>query len=119
VTKKDLGIFIEHIIESIGLIDKYVEKISKEEFSKRKDIQDSVTRRIEIIGETVKNLHKDVIAKYSAVPWKEIIETRNKLIHHYFGVDLDTIWSIAKKDLPSLKKQILKIKADLEKGNYL
>lgn len=71
--------------------------------------QYAIVRAIEIIGEAVKNLPSSFKSKHPSISWKEIIGTRDKIIHHYFGVDLDIIWDIVNKDIPDLKKKILKI----------
>jgi len=68
-----------------------------------------VIRRLEIIGEAVKNLPADFKKKKSSIPWQNIAGMRDFLIHEYFGVDLDLVWQTVKKDLPEFKKQILKL----------
>ena len=110
--KKNLYIFIEHIIYSIEKIEEFTRNVSENEFDKNIQLQDAVVRRIEIIGEAAKNLPRDFTAKYQDIPWKEIIRTRDKIIHHYFGVNLDIVWNIIKISLPDLKKKLEKIKID-------
>lgn len=107
--KKDPKIFLEHILESICNIEKYTESFTKEQFMKNIQLQDAVTRRLEIIGEAVKNLPVSVKDKNKAIPWKKISGTRDILIHEYFGMDMDLIWKVVKKDIPLLKKQIQKL----------
>ena len=102
-------IFIRHVLENIEEIEKFSKDISKKELFADKQKQYAIIRAIEIIGEAVKNLPKKFIRKYPEVEWKEIVGTRDKLIHHYFGVDLEMIWKIIKYDIPKLKKQIEKI----------
>ncbi|MDP2672809.1 MAG: DUF86 domain-containing protein [Nanoarchaeota archaeon] len=104
--KKDSLIFIGHILETINDIEESVKGLSKEQFEKNKDIKDSNIRRLEIIGETTKNLPKEFTKKYLNIPWKDISGMRDKIIHHYFGIDLEEIWKVIQKDLPELKKQI-------------
>lgn len=112
--KKDPKIFIEHILECIERIEEYLRGVNKNEFLNSVQLQDSVIRRIEIIGEAIKNLPTGIKKKYSNVAWKEIAGMRNILIHEYFGVDLELTWRVAEKDIPDLKKKILKVKKDLE-----
>ena len=107
--KKYSSLFIKHMLDAIKDVEESIGNISKEEFVKNKDIKDSNVRRLEIIGEAVANLPKTFRNKHTEVAWKEIVGTRDKMIHHYFGVNLDIVWDIIKKDLPKLKEQIEKI----------
>ncbi len=112
---RDIEIFIEHILESINKIEEYSKSLSKEKLIKDSIIQDAIVRRIELVGEAAKNLPDDFKEKYFFIPWKEIIGTRDKIIHHYFGVNLDMIWEIITINIPDLKIKILKIKKELKK----
>jgi len=84
--KKDTKIFLEHILESINLIEEYMQDKTKTEFLETKQLQDAVIRRIEIIGEAVKNIPDDIKEKYKDIPWRNIMGMRDILIHQYFGV---------------------------------
>ena len=107
--RKEPLIFIEHILENIGEIEKFLKNVSKKDFFADKEKQYAIIRAIEIIGEAVKNLPNEFIRKYPGVLWKEIVGTRDKLIHHYFGIDLETIWKIIKEDIPNLKRDVKNI----------
>lgn len=107
--QKDPIIFFEHIKESIGWIETEVKGLTYKKFLANVPIQDAVIRRFEIIGEAVKNLPAGIKIKYPETPWQKISGLRDKLIHGYFGVDLELVWSIIKKDLPQLKIQIEKM----------
>ncbi len=78
-------------------------------FSKSTTIQDAVMRRLEIIGEAAKNIPDYFRKKNPQIPWREIAGLRDILIHEYFGVDMSLVWKIANKDIPKLKRQILKL----------
>lgn len=71
-------------------------------------------RRIEIIGEAVKNFPNDTKEKYPEIHWKKIAGMRDILIHEYFGVDIGLTWKAATSDIEKLKDQILTIKDDLK-----
>ena len=71
--------------------------------------QDAVERKFEIIGEAVKNLSQGFREKYSDVDWSYMAKFRDLLSHHYFGIDLDVVWSIAREDVPLALKQIKEI----------
>ncbi|MBU1129516.1 MAG: DUF86 domain-containing protein [Nanoarchaeota archaeon] len=107
--KKNYLIFVEHILDSLKNIELFMKNVKKENFFKDKEKQSAVIRQIEIMGEATKNLPVSFRKQYSQISWKKITGARDKLIHHYFGVDLDTIWDIVKEDLLILKVQIEKI----------
>jgi len=107
--KKDPLVFIKHIRDFIDDIESYVRSKTKKGFLTNEMMQDAIFGKIEIIGEAVKNLPASFTNKYPAVPWSDIAGMRDKLIHYYFGVDLDKVWDVVKKNLPKLKKQIKEI----------
>lgn len=113
--KRRLYLFICDILENIELIENTMKDLSKEEFESDKDKIDAIVRRIEIIGEAAKNIPDAFRAKYQEVPWKDIAGMRDVIIHNYFRVDLNAVWKTIKEDIPILKKQIEKIRKELEK----
>lgn len=113
MTKKSDLIFVEHILGSINDIGDSIKNLSKNDFIESRDLKDATIRRIEIIGEAVKNISENTKKKYTKIEWKKIVGTRDRLVHHYFGVDLDVVWQIVKHDIPDLKIKVLKIKRDL------
>lgn len=111
--KKDPNIFLEHILQSIMLIEQYLENKTQKDFLNSTQLQDSIIRRIEIIGEATKNIPKEFKKAHKEIPWSKISGMRDILIHQYFGIDLDLTWEVVKSDLPELKKNILKFKNNL------
>ena len=61
---------------------------------------------MEVIGEAVKNLPASFKKKYPKIAWREIAGMRDILIHEYFGVNINVVWSTVKKDIPKFKKEI-------------
>lgn len=116
MTKHEDLPYLNHILDAINDIEESLKGFTKDQFVKNKDVKEANIRRIEIIGEAAKNVSSEVKRKYNKIPWNKIVGTRDKVIHHYFGVNLDIIWEIIKKDLPELKKEVLRIK---ENKNYL
>ena len=106
---KDDTVFLKHILDAINLIEEYLKDKSYEEFKNNRMLQDAVIREIEIIGEAAKNLSKEFRNKQSDIPWRQIAGMRDKLIHGYFGVDLDAVWDTATRDIPSLKGKLQEI----------
>lgn len=101
--------FVKHIVESVDAIEQFTSGITKSDFLNSLKTQDAVVRRLEIIGEATKNISKTFLRKYPDVPWQKMARMRDRLIHHYFGVDVKVVWSVVKKEIPSLKKQIQRI----------
>jgi len=106
---KDYKILAGHILESIEWIEKYIKNLSENDFVASVQTQDSVIRRLEIIGEAIGKFPEEIKNRYPDVQWEEIYGMRNFLIHEYFGVSIHLVWNTVKKDIPKLKKQMKKI----------
>lgn len=106
--------FIKHILEAIEDIGNSIQKLSFEEFKNSKDSKDACIRRLEIIGEAVKNISAEIKRKYPKIEWKQIAGTRDRIIHVYFDVDLDIVWNILTRDIPILKNEMNKIYSELK-----
>jgi uncharacterized protein with HEPN domain len=100
---KKTNILLSHILESIHDIQSYIKDLTKEDFLASKEKQDSVNRRLEIIGEAVRNLPDEFKSKHEEISWVEIVGMRNNLIHEYFGVDLPLVWDTIAIDIPKLQ----------------
>ena len=100
------NIFLDHILQSIELIEDYTKDITKE-FLNTDFIRESVIRRIKIIGESVKNMPQDFKNKYPEIPWKTIANVRNILENE--DCDLEIVWETVKDEIPVLKTEILKM----------
>ena len=79
--------------------------------------QDAVIRNLEIMGEATKSLSAGVRGKYPDVPWKGMTGVRDRLIHHYFGVNLDIVWDIVTVELSLLEAQIETILQQEDSGD--
>ena len=115
--KKDPKINVAFIWDCIELIEKYLKDATEAEFLGSPQLQDATVRRIELIGEAVKNIPQPIKDKYPDIPWKQIAGMRDILIHDYLGIDLKATWKVAQIELPELKKKMWKIKRDLEQQN--
>lgn len=114
IEKNDL-VYIKHILESIKNINNFSKGMNKEELFSNRLKQSAIIREIEIIGEAIKNISEPLKIKYKQIEWKKIASTRDKITHHYFGIDLNLIWNIIKEDILVLENQIKKIKEKLIK----
>lgn len=99
-------------MDSILLIEEYSQGVSQTDFFKNRPLQDAIIRRLEVIGEAVKNLPMPFRSKYAQIPWKKIAGMRDILIHEYFDVDLVLTWRVVKQELPPIKKRLAEILAE-------
>jgi len=97
------SIYLQHILDAIQKISLYLQEIDKDKFLKNSLIQDGVIRQLEIIGEATKQISSELRDQQSSIPWSQMAGMRDKLIHHYFGVDLETVWLTATQDIPELR----------------
>lgn len=105
---KDNFVYIKHILDSINRIESYVDGLDSYEFldDEHEMARTATVRELEIIGEASNSIAQDFRQKYPEIPWREMIDTRNKIIHDYMMVDYELVWDIIGKDLPPLKKQM-------------
>ena len=112
--KRDVGLFIEDILNSIKNIEDFAKQLDKEKFSKDILRQSAIIRQLEIIGEAVKNIPNSFREKYPKILWKDIAGLRDILSHAYFGVNIDRVWNVLERDLPKFKVEISKIDVNVD-----
>ncbi len=103
------------IREAIQRVRDYTAGMDYREFVADTKTQDAVVRNIEIIGEAAKHLSGQVRQRYPHMPWKQMAGARDRLIHHYFGVNIDIVWQIADAELPMVQSILERIVPD-ERG---
>ena len=108
MTKRNSALYLKDILGAVEKIEGYTKGVSFEEFCSNEMAQDAVIRNFEIIGEAAKQVPGQIKSLYKDVPWKEMAGMRDKVIHEYFGVDLDIVWKTIKR-LPDLKKLLKNI----------
>ena len=108
--KKDYKLYLKDVLESIIQIEKYLAGVSEEQFKKDKKLQDAVIRRIEVIGEASKNIPRALKEKNREVPWFEISQFRDFIVHSYFEINLNRIWTTVTVSLPRIKEELKRVK---------
>ena len=107
--------FLYDIQEAVRRIKTYTHEMTYKEFLEDTRTQDAVIRNLEIIGEATKKLSMELRNRYPKVPWKQMAGARDRLIHNYFGVDLEIVWKISTAELSDLTLEITKILG----GNFI
>lgn len=100
---RDVQVYIEDIIDAINSIEAYTKDLTYEDFVSDRKTVDAVIRNFEIIGEATKQVPLSVRREYPKVPWRDMAGMRDKLIHGYFGVQLDVVWKTIKERLPAVR----------------
>jgi len=114
MNKRDSKLYLEDIIKSIDSILAYINNLPYEDFVRNNMIIDAVVRNLEVIGEASKNIPSEIKSLHPDIPWREMSGMRDKVIHEYFGVDIDIVWATITKRLPELKPLLVNIKSDLK-----
>jgi uncharacterized protein with HEPN domain len=105
--------YAQDICDAADYIAEYVRGMDRAAFMANTMVQDAVVRRIEIVGEATKNLSPAFREARPAIPWRAIAGMRDRLIHAYFGVQLDLVWVAATDEVPALRRQLSEsMKAD-------
>jgi len=113
--KRDYRDYLKDILDSINDIRDFIRDMSFEEFRRDKKTINAVVRSIEVIGEATKKIPRALKDKHKNVPWKKMAGMRDRLIHEYFGIDVEILWKTAKNDIPPLKQLVQNILKSLEK----
>ena len=102
MSKRSDSDLAEDISEAIRRIDRYTQGLTAETFLSDTKTQDAVVRNLEIIGEAVKGLSTDFKKRHRTVRWRDIAGMRDRLIHHYAGVNWEIVWDVIQAKLPQL-----------------
>jgi uncharacterized protein with HEPN domain len=99
-------VLLLHISDEIQFLITLCETHPPEEISQDEVLSRAVIRSLEVIGEAAKGISADLKAAYPYVAWRKISGMRDRLIHHYFGVDWETVGDVLSTQIPALKESI-------------
>ena len=108
---RDPELLVEDILAAIRKVERYTTGMDWEGFRQDEKTTDAVVRNLEVVGEAVRRLPEDFIAQYPNVPWRQAAGLRNRIVHDYFGLDLEIIWEVIQHDLPKLRQQLENLEA--------
>jgi len=116
MSSRPVPLLIEDIWEAVEKVEHYLKNMTADAFSKDSKTVDAVVRNLEIIGEAANRLPDDFKQKHCNIEWPKIIGLRHRIVHEYFGVDLDIVWQITQKDLPVFKHTLSAIRDVINKS---
>ncbi len=105
-TGREWRFYIDDMIAFIEKVANYTEGLDQHAFVSSALTYDATLRNLELIGEAATRIPNEVRNANTQIAWRQIIATRNRLIHGYLGIDDDTVWSIVRDDLPALLTQL-------------
>lgn len=100
-------LYIDQIKDSIRKAESYIQGLNKEEFLTDEKTQSAVILQLTLIGELSNKISDETKSKFN-IPWRQIIDFRNRAIHNYFEVDLNIVWDTLQGDIPVLKSELKK-----------
>jgi uncharacterized protein with HEPN domain len=112
MSKRTAQFLLEDMLLSMEKISAYIGTMEKSDFVNDSRTVDAVVRNLEIIGEAASRIPAEYRDAHPGIPWRKVVGLRNRVIHEYFGVDLEIVWSIVKQDLTSLKSEIARLFPD-------
>jgi uncharacterized protein with HEPN domain len=110
MSHRSIELLIEDLWEAVGKVERYTDGLDHDRFVQDEKTIDSVVRNFEVIGEAAWKLPLEFRDRHSDVPWKKIIGLRHRIVHDYFDIDLEIIWQILERDIPSFKQNLLMIR---------
>ena len=111
--KRDYRLFLQDILDACHHIQSFVQSMDFEQFESDEKTSSAVIRKLEIIGEAVKNIPDFIREKYPQLDWKDMAGMRDRLTHGYFGVDYFLVWETIEHDVPRVISIISQIINDL------
>jgi uncharacterized protein with HEPN domain len=109
VPARDWKLRIEDILEAVCKIQHYTAGMTQDAFVSEQKTLDAVVYNFVLIGEAARYLPPEIEVSYPEVPWKEMRDMRNFLVHEYPGTDPEIIWKTVVNDLPPLALQLERV----------
>jgi uncharacterized protein with HEPN domain len=109
MSEREWRFYINDMLNFAYNVSAYTEGFTQQEFVDTGLNYDATIRNLELIGEAATHIPAEIRETYRTIPWRQVIATRNKLIHNYLGIDNDTLWSIIQDDISGLVDELERI----------
>ncbi len=107
--RKDDQLFLGHILDAANHATNLVRGKSRDDLNHDMALRFALPHLVQIIGEAARRLSAEFMADHPEIPWKTMIGMRHKIVHDYFGVDMDLVWKTVTEELPPLLSKLQKI----------
>lgn len=102
----DDAIRIRHLIEAAETAMRFADGRSRADLDDDEMLRLALTKLVEIVGEAAKQVTDATKAAHPAVPWSAAARMRDRLVHHYFDIDIDVLWATVEEDLPAVVRAL-------------
>jgi uncharacterized protein with HEPN domain len=106
MSEREWRFYVDDMIAFAERVLEFTAGLDQSGFVANRLVYDATVRNLTLIGEAANNIPTDIRSNYASIPWRQVIATRNKLIHAYLGIDDDILWSIVRDDIPALLIQL-------------
>ncbi|MDJ0578520.1 DUF86 domain-containing protein [Crocosphaera sp.] len=108
--RREWRFYVDDMILFAEKVQRYTQNFDQKSFINSEPYYDATLRNLELIGEAATNIPQEIKTNHPEIPWRQIIATRNRIIHGYLGIDNEIIWSIITEDIPSLITDLKNLK---------
>lgn len=116
MSKRDVRLFLTDMLDAVMKIERYTASLTAEQFQADDLRIDAVVRNLEIVGEAARQIPPDLRERYPGIDWTRVVGFRNIVIHEYFDVDIEIVWTIATQRLSELKTFLRRMLQDIERS---
>lgn len=114
MSHRDVRLLLEDISDAIAKIERYTRDLDHDSFLASEITIDAIVRNLEIMGEAASRLPSEFTTAHADVEWAQIVGLRHRIVHEYFGIDVELIWQILQDDIPRLKGRLEKLRIELK-----
>lgn len=100
--KRAPELLLTDMLAAIRKVERYTSGMNQEQFREDEKTIDAVVRNLEVLGEAARQMPEEFATSHAEIPWRQVAGLRNRIVHDYFGLDLEIIWQVVRHDLSQL-----------------
>lgn len=113
MSRRDPLLLILDMLEAVAKVERYTQGLTYEAFSQNDLVLDAVVRNLEVIGEAARHLPEELKGRYGELGWRRVVGFRNLVIHQYFDVDPEIVWTVVTRHIPELRAVLERMREEL------